>query len=65
MLLKLEGNDIMDEKDFKDILLKYADAINIDLNNMQIIKLYQYMNLLIQWNQKVNLTSITKQMKLF
>ena len=34
--------------------------IDIQLNKKQVEKLYKYMNLLLEWNEKINLTSITE-----
>ena len=32
--------------------------IAIDITNKQVEKFFSYMNLLIEWNQKINLTTI-------
>ena len=32
--------------------------INIDITNKQVEKFFSYMNLLIEWNKKINLTTI-------
>ena len=37
---------------------KYLDKLNISLNKEQILKFYKYMNILIEWNRKLNLTAI-------
>ena len=37
-----------------------AEKINIKLNDKQLEKFYNYMNLLIEWNEKINLTAITE-----
>lgn len=42
------------ESKMKEILTK----INIELNKKQIEQFYKYMNLLIEWNNKMNLTAI-------
>ena len=48
----------MDKKEFEKIFKEYAKYLNIEINNKQIEKFYQYMNLLLEWNQKINLTAI-------
>jgi len=42
------------ERKFKNNLIK----INLQLNNEQIKQFYDYMNLLLEWNEKINLTAI-------
>lgn len=49
----------MEKEEFKEILTKYAQEISIKLNEEQIDKFYRYMNLLLEWNEKINLTAIT------
>lgn len=48
----------MDINGFKEELEKKLDVINIKLNEKQIKQFYDYMNLLIEWNKKINLTAI-------
>lgn len=48
----------MEIKEFKNIINNYSKKINILLNEEQIEKFYKYMNLLIEWNEKINLTAI-------
>ena len=50
----------MDIKEFNGIFNNYLNDLNIKLNEEQIKKFYTYMNLLIDWNEKINLTAITK-----
>ncbi len=45
-------------KDDESILIDGAQKIGINLNKEQIKKFSQYLELLIQWNQKINLTSL-------
>ena len=47
-------------EEFENTLKKYLDKLQIKLDEKQIIKFYDYMNLLIEWNEKINLTAITK-----
>lgn len=49
----------MNKEEFKEIFIEYSKKINIDINEEQINKFYNYMNLLIEWNNKINLTAIT------
>lgn len=49
------------DKNFDEILKKLAKEINLDIDNFKITKFYEYMNLLLEWNQKINLTAITEQ----
>lgn len=46
--------------EFKKIFNNYLKDLNIELDEEQIEKFYIYMNLLIEWNNKMNLTAITK-----
>lgn len=49
------------ENNFNDKLRKLLNEINVDITENQISKFYEYMNLLLEWNEKINLTAITKQ----
>ncbi len=44
---------------FSEELKRKAKQIDIFLEEKQIEKFYQYMNLLLEWNEKMNLTAIT------
>lgn len=46
-------------EEFSQALYKSAKAIEVELNEQQIEKFYEYMNLLLEWNKKINLTAIT------
>ena len=50
----------MNFEDFKKELVEKLLKINIQIQNEQIEQLYNYMNLLIEWNEKINLTAITE-----
>ncbi len=50
----------MEIKEFSEIFNDYLQELNIKLNKEQIEKFYIYMNMLIEWNEKINLTAITK-----
>lgn len=49
------------EENFKANLEDLSKKINVMLNEKQISQYYQYMKLLLEWNEKINLTAITKQ----
>lgn len=48
----------MEINDFKDLMNLYAKKINIVFNDKQLDQFYDYMNLLLEWNTKINLTAI-------
>lgn len=43
----------------KQFLIDYAKKLHINLNDIKCKQLIQYYKLLIEWNEKINLTSIT------
>jgi len=45
-------------KDDENILIDGAQRLGINLNEEQIKKFSRYLELLVQWNQKINLTSL-------
>jgi len=45
-------------KDDENILIDGCQKMGINLNNEQIKKFSRYLELLVQWNQKINLTSL-------
>lgn len=49
----------MEEKEFKKSLKENALAINVELDEEKLNQFYQYKNLVIEWNEKINLTAIT------
>lgn len=49
----------MKKEEFKKILFEKAKKINIELNDKQLDMFYLYMSLLLEWNEKINLTAIT------
>lgn len=49
----------MEYSEFKEIIKRQVKLLKIELSEDKIKKFYNYMNLLIEWNQKINLTSIT------
>lgn len=53
----------MEEKVFKDKLRENAEIIGVTLNNTQLEQFYNYKNLVIEWNEKINLTAITDDLE--
>lgn len=51
----------MDKKEFEKVITEKAKQIEITLTAKQIEQFYQYMELLIEWNQKINLTAIVEE----
>ena len=49
------------KEDFNKNLKVLAQEIDVNLNEEQIKSFYEYMNLLLEWNEKINLTAITEQ----
>lgn len=49
------------KKDFENKLSEKLKEINIEITEKQINDFYNYMNLLIEWNGKINLTAITEE----
>lgn len=45
---------------WQDILINNLSNINIDINDKQIDMFEKYMDLLLDWNNKINLTAITE-----
>ena len=50
----------MDFEEFKEKLITSVDALGITVSEMQLKQFYTYMNLLIDWNKKINLTAIVE-----
>lgn len=46
---------------FKNKMMELSKEINIKVTENQIEMYFNYMNLLLEWNEKINLTSITEQ----
>ena len=49
----------MEEKKFKEKMKENAAMIGVLLNEENLDKLYKYKNLVLEWNEKINLTAIT------
>lgn len=48
----------MELEEFKEELLKKAKMINVELNEKQVNQFYDYMKMIQEWNEKINLTAI-------
>ena len=51
----------MKTENFKENLKEKADKINIKLQDQELEQFYNYMLLLLEWNEKMNLTAITDE----
>ena len=49
------------EEELRDLLLEKLDIINVKINKKQIEQFNLYMQLLLDWNKKINLTAITEE----
>lgn len=49
----------MDIDKFKELMCFYGEKIDIKFAEEQLQKFYSYMKLLLEWNEKINLTAIT------
>ena len=50
----------MKEEEFKSKMENYLNEIEIKLTEEQMLQFYKYMELLLEWNEKINLTAITE-----
>lgn len=50
----------MNIDNFKELMCSYGKQIDIEFNDKQLNQFYDYMNLLLDWNEKINLTAITE-----
>ena len=53
----------MEEKVFKDKLRENAQMIGVTLDDNKLEQFYNYKNLVIEWNEKINLTAITDDLE--
>lgn len=51
----------MNEKEF----IEYLRELNIEVNHLQLEQLNKYFELLIEWNEKINLTAITEKNQVY
>ena len=49
------------KEDIKKVFIKELKGINLDINQKQIEQFNIYMQLLLEWNEKINLTAITDE----
>lgn len=49
----------MDKQEFAKILTSDLEKLEIELDEKQVSQFYTYMQLLLEWNEKINLTAIT------
>lgn len=47
--------------EFNEKLLEKLNKMNIEVDNVILDKFHLYMNLLLEWNEKINLTAITNE----
>ena len=47
--------------DFKNNMIDLSSKIGVNMENSQIECFFKYMNILLEWNEKINLTAITEQ----
>ena len=50
----------MEIEQFNELMNLYAKKLNMVFSEKQIKQFFKYMNLLIEWNNKINLTAITE-----
>ena len=58
---KENSEKIMEKAEFYKQLIDYANTLNINISREKADLLYKYMELLLEWNEKINLTAITNQ----
>ena len=46
---------------FSENLIKECENINLEISLEDANKFYKYMKLLLEWNEKINLTAITEE----
>lgn len=50
----------MKKEEFSKLLKQYLESININIEDNQISKFFNYMEFLLEWNKKINLTAIVE-----
>lgn len=51
----------MELKEFKEIFINESKDLNLEINDKQLELFYKYMNGIIDWNDKINVTAITDE----
>ena len=51
----------MELKEFKEIFINESKDLNLEINDKQLELFYHYMNGIIDWNDKINVTAITDE----
>ena len=51
----------MDFKEFKRIFIEECKKINVNISESELEKFYKYMNGILEWNDKINVTAITDE----
>ena len=51
--------------DFYNLMKTAADEVNIEFNEQMYDRFMQYMRLVQEWNQKINLTAITEDEEIY
>lgn len=46
--------------EFREKILEKSNKINVELSREQVEEFYKYMELMVEWNKKMNLTAITE-----
>lgn len=54
----------MEEREFKKKLSETAEIIGVELNDTMLEQFYKYKNLIMEWNEKINLTAITDDLEI-
>ena len=49
----------MELKEFTNKIIDYSNKLNIEMDENKAKLFYEYMNMLLEWNEKMNLTAIT------
>lgn len=49
------------KEDFEKEIIGYVEELGIKLSKEQTVKFFYYMNLLLEWNEKINLTAIVEE----
>lgn len=50
----------MNFEEFKNLMYTYISNLDLKIDDDKCLKFYKYMKLLIEWNERINLTAITE-----